>query len=589
MYQGGSFLLGQTALDTIFIPEEFSEEQKGIRNLVRDFCLQEVQPIIRNVEVTKDAKPAIEMLEKSAGYGLCGVSIEERFGGIDLNFTSGLIVSENIAIGLSFGTTLGAQTSIGSLPIVFYGTEAQKQKYLPGIAAATIKTCYCLTEPDSGSDANSGKTKAVLSADGKHYLINGQKMWITNGGFADLMIVFAKIEGDENLSAFIVEYAFGGITRGPEEKKLGLKGSSTVQLFFNDCKVPIENLLGNRGEGFKMALNILNTGRIKLAAGSVGGSKYAIDQAVEYALNRVQFKKPIIDFGAIQHKIGEMASRTFCNESALYRCADNIDDKINELKNQGATDAEAKIKAVREYAIECAILKVHCSETVDFCIDETVQIFGGMGYSAESSIETGYRDSRILRIYEGTNEINRMLVYAELMKRAFKSKELDLGKAFKSLPLRYLNTFKPIASKGFCNEEAAVVQQLKNVFLFLAAVTGSKLKEKMIEEQEMVMHLSDILSEIYITESTLLRLQKLKSIGAETNDKEKLFKIYLYEAFHRVRKSSYDVLNACSVGLERRWLISLSKRFSGSYYVDAKMLRREIAEVLKEKKSWCFS
>lgn len=589
MYQGGSFLLGQTALETIFIPEEFSEEQKGIRDLVRDFCIQEVQPVIRNIEVTKDPKPAIEMLEKSASYGLCGVSIEERFGGIDLNFTSGLIVSENIAIGLSFGTTLGAQTSIGSLPIVFYGTEEQKQKYLPGIAAATTKTCYCLTEPDAGSDANSGKTKAVLSTDGKHYIINGQKMWITNGGFADLMIVFAKIEGDENLSAFIVEYAFGGITKGPEEKKLGLKGSSTVQLFFNDCKVPAENLLGNRGEGFKMALNILNTGRIKLAAGSVGGSKYAIDQAVEYAFNRIQFKKQIIDFGAIQHKIGEMASRAFCNESALYRCGDNIDDKINELKSQGATDSEAKIKAVREYAIECAILKVHCSETVDFCIDETVQIFGGMGYSAESSIETGYRDSRILRIYEGTNEINRMLVYAELMKRAFKSKELDLGKAFRSLPLRYLKTFFPSANSGFCGKEEAVIQQMKNVFLFLSAITGSKLKEKMIDEQEMVMHLSDILAEIYITESTLLRLQKLKSKGLETKDKEKLFRVYLYEAFHRVRKSSYDVLNSCSTGLERRWLISLSKRFSGSYHVDAKMLRREITEVLKEKKSWCFS
>ena len=413
-------------------------------------------------------------------------------------------------------------------------------------------------------------------------------MWITNGGFADVMIVFAKIDDDQYLTAFIVEYTFGGITKGQEEKKLGLKGSSTVQLFFNDCPVPIENLLGKREEGFKMALNILNTGRIKLAAGSIGGSKFAINQAVNYANNRVQFKKSIIEFGAIQHKIGAMAARVFCNESALYRCSDNIDDKINELKEKGIDIATAKIKSVREYAIECAILKVHCSETMDFCIDEALQIFGGMGYSAENIIEAGYRDARILRIYEGTNEINRMLVYGELMKRAFKTKEVNLIGAFKKLPVQYFKTFLPSLSKDVLREEKEVIQNIKNVFLFLSLITSQQLKEALLEEQEIVMNLSDILAEIYITESTLLRLEKLISKNMDITEKKKLFEIYLFESLHRVRKSSYDIVNSCYTGFKRRFYISLAKRFSGAYHVNAKSLRREIAVVLKNENKWCF-
>jgi alkylation response protein AidB-like acyl-CoA dehydrogenase len=494
-------------------------------------------------------------------------------------------VSESIAKGLSFATSQGAQTSIGCLPIVYYGTDEQKAKYLPGIANATLKTSYCLTEPNAGSDANSGITKAILNDAGTHYIINGQKMWITNGGYADLMIVFAKIDQDEDLSAFIVEYAYGGITRGAEEKKLGLKGSSTVQLFFNNTPVPIENLLGVRAGGFKIALNILNTGRIKLAAGSIGGCKLAIDQSISYAKDRIQFNKSIIEFGAIQHKIGEMASRTFCNESALYRAGYNIDAKIEEFKSQGETVAQAKIKAVREYAVECAILKVHCSEAVDFCIDEALQIYGGMGFSAENTIEAGYRDSRILRIYEGTNEINRMLAFGELMKRAFKTKEIDLQGAYKKIPWNFIKSLRPFKPKTGLTYERFAIRNIKNAFILMSAIAGNKLKTKLIEEQELVMMLSDILAEVYIAESALFRIEKLraKNINAEEMEyKYKLFQIYLYESVHKVRKFSYDILNSISTGLERRAYIYVAKTILGEYHKDVKMMRREVTAYLKK-------
>jgi alkylation response protein AidB-like acyl-CoA dehydrogenase len=480
--KGGAFVTDDTDFNSVFLPEEWTEEQLMIRDMVKDFCMQEIHGLgiekAAALDASKDLDLIVAMLEKSAELGLCGLSIDKEYGGMDLDFNTGLLFGEAISLGFSFATTIGAQTSIGSLPIVFYGTKEQKQKYLPGIASAKLKASYCLTEPGAGSDANSGKTKATLSSDGKTYLLNGQKMWITNGGFADVFIVFAKIEDDKDLSAFIVEKTFGGITLGKEEKKLGIKGSSTVQVFFNNCPVPVENLLSKRGEGFKIALNILNTGRVKLSAGAIGGSKFATTRAVVYANQREQFGKPISSFGAMQYKIGEMVTRTFATESAIYRTGHNIDLKQQEFVQQGMDKSEAKLLAVREYAVEAAILKVSGSDVVDYVVDEALQIHGGMGYAVETGIEMGYRDARITRIYEGTNEINRLLSVAELTRRALKTKEVDLIGAGKKLPALFVKQLLPFKSKNGFDEEKRIVKNLKAAFLLISGAAGNKLREK---------------------------------------------------------------------------------------------------------------
>jgi alkylation response protein AidB-like acyl-CoA dehydrogenase len=523
---------------------------------------------------------------------LCGLSIDKEYGGLDLDFNTGLLFGEAVALGFSFATTIGAQTSIGSLPIVFYGTPQQKQKYLPGIASAKLKASYCLTEPGAGSDANSGRTKATLSDDGKHYLLNGQKMWITNGGFADVFIVFAKIENDKDLSAFIVEKAFGGIQLGKEEKKLGIKGSSTVQVFFNNCKVPAENLLAKRGEGFKIALNILNTGRIKLAAGAIGGSKFAISRAVEYANQREQFNKPISSFGAMQYKIGEMVMRTFVAESAIYRTGHNIDLKCDEFIKKGMDKSEAKLQAVREFAVECAILKVFGSEVLDYVVDEALQIHGGMGYSVETGIEMGYRDARITRIYEGTNEINRLLSVAELTRRALKTKEVDLVGAGKKLPALFVKQLLPFKGTGNFEEERRIVQNIKAAFMLISGAAGNKLREKMVDEQEMVMNLADILAEAYITESALLRVQKLdarKDKNAEAVEvQKKLLQLYLYESLDKVRKAGRDAIAAYATGLEKGTMNYLLKLLTPAYNVNPKELRRAVAAYAVKKNAYPF-
>lgn len=592
--KGGSFLIEEGNPQEIFISEEFTEEQRMIGDMVRDFCIQEIQEQIkkrgREFEADKDRDEIVGQLEKAAELGLCGVAISEEHGGMALDFNTGLIFSEAIANGLSFATTIGAQTSIGSLPIVYYGTKEQQDKYLPGVASAKLKASYCLTEPTAGSDANSGKTRCVLNQEGTHYIMNGQKMWITNGGFADLFIVFAKIDDDEKLSAFIVEKGFGGITIGAEEKKLGIKGSSTVQVFFENTPVPVENLLGERQGGFSIALNILNTGRIKLAAGTNGGGKIAINQALAYGIERKQFDTRIVDFGAIQHKLGEMASRVFCVDAGIYRIGRNIDLKRAELQKEGMDVQKSKLESIREYAIECAILKVKGSENADYVIDETLQIYGGMGYSAEAGVEMGYRDARITRIYEGTNEINRMLSVAELTKRALKTKEIDLIGAGKQVQSRVIRSIFS-GTKSGAAEEARIVQALKDVFLFISSTAGKKLGKAMVDEQEIVINLADILADAFVCDSAVLKLRKLESMNG---DKEKLaiqramVQVYLYECLERTRKSAKDAIASFSEGGERTRYSFIVRKLLKSSNINPKELRRDIAKYMVKEGKYTF-
>ncbi len=592
---GGSFLLKDAQLDDIFIPEQFSEEQNGIKDMVIDFCKQEIHSMgfekLSVLSADKDLDKVKEIFDKASELGFCAGSIPETYGGMGLDFNTGLVFSEAIALGFSFATTIGAQTSIGSLPIVWYGSEAQKQQYLPKIASGEYACSYCLTEPTSGSDANSAKTNAVLNAEGTHYLINGQKMWITNGGFADVFIVFAKIENDERLSAFIVEKAFGGIEIGKEEKKMGIKASSTVQLFFNNCPVPKENLLGERGKGFNMALNILNSGRIKIAAGATGGIKFGTKTSVEYAAQRIQFGKPISDFGAMKQKIGNMVMQGFVLESAVYRTGADVDKKYDELKAQGKSENDCKIDAMREYAIECAILKCQGSEAMCNAADEAIQIFGGMGYSMETGVEMAYRDARITKIYEGTNEINRMLSLAEFYKRAFQTKEIKLKDASTKIPLGLAQNLNPFSNGKFDKEEE-IVNNLKNLFLIITGAAGRKLKTKLVDEQEIVMNLADILAMSYMTESALLRVKKLASMkdvdAKDLEMKTKAMQLYIYEALDVARKSAANAIDSYASGVEKFAMRRLVDGLLRAYEINPKDMRRALADYAVEKMDYPF-
>lgn len=582
---GGNFLFSETDPKEVFIPEEFTEEQKMIWQTVYDFCMKEIHGLgierVALMDAEKDKELVLELFKKAGDLGLFGVSIPEEYGGMGADFNTGLLYTEALALGLSFATTVGAQVSIGSLPIVFYGTHEQKEKYLPKIASGEYACSYALTEPGAGSDANSGKTKVTLSADGTHYLLNGQKMWITNGGFADIFIVFAKIEDDERLTAFIVEKEFGGIEIGKEEKKMGIKASSTVQLFFNNVPIPKENLLGERGKGFNMALNILNNGRIKICAGGVGGIKFGVSKSVDYANQRIQFNQPIAQFGAMKYKIGQMSMLAFVNESAVYRVGAEVDKKYKELKANGATENDAKINSMREYAIECAILKVQGSDAVCWAADEAIQIHGGMGYSMETGVEMAYRDARITKIYEGTNEINRMLALAEFYKRAFQTKELKLNDAAKSIPLSIAQNFNPF-NNGFMADETEIVSNLKSVFMIITGAAGRKLKTKLVEEQEIVMNLADIMGVAFMAESAILRVKKLKS--NKDTDKEqlkikvKMTQLYVYEALEIARKAAENAIDSYASGVEKFTMKRVVNSLLKSYEINPKDTRRAIAD-----------
>ena len=589
--KGGEWLIRKTEAQAVFIPEDFDEEQQMIADTCQEFIEKEVWPQLDALDSMEDPELMPSLLDKSGALGLLGVSIPETYGGFGKNFNTAMLVTEVTGAGHSFAVALSAHTGIGTLPILLYGNEAQKAKYLPKLATGEWKASYCLTEPGSGSDANSGKTKATPSADGKSYTINGQKMWITNGGFADIFIVFAKIEDDENLSAFIVEKEMGGIRLNPEEKKMGIKGSSTRQVFFEDTVVPAENLLFDRGQGFKIAVNILNIGRIKLSAAAIGASKATIHRAVAYANERQQFGRPIAKYGAIRHKIGEQIIRTFACESATYRVGQNIEDAIAELKAQGMSEQEAELKGVEQFAIECAMMKVHGSETLDYVVDEGVQIYGGMGYSAEAPMDRAYRDARINRIFEGTNEINRMLTVDMILKRAMKG-ELDLmGPAQKVAgELMEIPDFGAAATEDPLEIIHETIAKFKKSILLVAGAAVQKLMMELAKEQEVLMHIADMAIETYVAESTLLRVQKLmQRDGAEAHaDKMDMLQVLVYDTADRLWVSGKNALHGFAEGDELRMMTMGLKRFTKVEPVNTKDARRRIAAIAIEKNKYPY-
>ncbi len=581
--KGGDFITKKTESSAVFVPEEWNEEEKMLKQMIHDFLDKELHVLESEPEASKDLPQIVEMLDKAAELGLCGIAIEEKYGGSDLSFNAGLLYMEAFAYGFSFATTIGTHVSIGSLPIVYYGNEQQKEKYLPKIATAEIKTAYALTEPSAGSDANSGKTKATIDTKNNCYLINGQKMWITNSGFAEIFIVFAKIEDDEKLSAFIIEKSFGGITLGEEEKKLGIKGSSTRQVYFENCPVPMENLLGKRNDGFKIALNILNSGRIKLSAATIGGSKFALSKAIQYSIEREQFGKSIGEFTAMQYKIGEMARKIFSAESAVYRTGRNIDLKEKELKENKIPENEIKLKGLREYAIECSLMKVYASEVLDYCVDESLQIHGGMGYSVETKVEMGYRDARITRIYEGTNEINRMLSFGELMKRGFHTKEIDLKSFTQKIPFQIFKSALGIQEKS----SSQYLENFKYLFFTLTKYATDAYGRALEHEQEIIMDLADILAEIYVLESTYLRVEKLKtkeSKDAAFKMKQNICDLQFYEANSKIIQRATSIFD--SLPKRHSSLKRVIKSLAIKEKVNPMVLRREIAKYLIASKEY---
>ncbi|KYG78009.1 MULTISPECIES: acyl-CoA dehydrogenase family protein [Roseivirga] len=584
--KGGEFIVRETEANEVFIPEEFSEEQKMMAQACQDFIDTEITPRAEEIDSMKDPNLVPNIFKKAGELGLLGISVPEQYGGMGMSFNTSMLIADIIGAAGSFSTTYGAHTGIGTLPILYYGNDEQKQKYLPKLATGEWAACYCLTEPDAGSDANSGKTKAVLSEDGSHYKITGQKMWISNAGFADIFIVFAKIEDDKNLTAFIVEKGFGGITMNEEEKKMGIKGSSTRQVFFNDCEVPAENMLSERGNGFKIAVNILNIGRVKLGAGVLGGCRTVISQAANYSNERKQFGVSISSFGAIKGKLAEMATRTYVTESLDYRAGQNIEDKINDLIADGMDETKAKLKGVEQFAIECAIAKIHSSEVLDYVVDEGVQVYGGMGFSADAPMERAYRDARIARIYEGTNEINRMLMVGMLLKRAMKGEidiygpAMDVSKELTSVP-----TFSTIDKSVLFAGEKEVIKNLKKVFLMVGGKAAMALQDKIEDEQEVMMNLADILIEVYACESAMLRTEKLVSQRGEEAcaDQIAMTQIYMAGAIDKIISAAKEAIGSFTKGDEQKVMLMGLKRFTKMDLVNVKELRRQVADTIISK------
>lgn len=579
--KGGEFIIRKTNPEDIFTPEEWTEEHQMIGKMCDDFINQEVVPVLDRMDKMEDGLMQ-SILEKAGELGMLGLSVPEELGGMGVDFKTSLLATERLGPGHSFSVAYGAHTGIGTLPLLYYGNEAQKQKYIPKLATGEWKAAYCLTEPGSGSDANSGKTKAVLSADGTHYVLNGQKMWITNAGFANLFTVFAKIDDDKNLTAFLVEADSEGISLNAEEKKMGIKGSSTRQVFFNNVKVPVENMLSTRENGFKIALNILNIGRIKLAAGVMGGAKGTINETVKYANEREQFGRSISKYGAIRYKLAEQVIRTYVVESATYRAGQNIDDAIAAFIASGMDKGAATLKGIEEFAPECAVLKVAGSECLDYVVDEAVQVYGGMGYSAESTVERAYRDARINRIFEGTNEINRMLTVDMMLRRAMKG-ELDLmGPAMKVAgELMSIPPMQEPVTTPLGNEER-YLEGFKKCLLMVAGSAVQKLMQTLSKEQEVLMNIADIAIWTYQAESVLLRVQKkIARVGEEASAIDiAICRTYFYDIADKINKAAKDAIYSFAEGDEVRMMTMGLKRFTKTEVFNHKEARQLIAQKL---------
>ncbi|MDB4015129.1 acyl-CoA dehydrogenase family protein [Flavobacteriaceae bacterium] len=590
--QGGGFIVKETEASTVFTPEDFSEEQLMMKESVQEFVDRDIVPNRERFE-QKDYDLTRDIMAKAGGLGFLGVAVPEAYNGLGMPFTSTMLVCDYISgANGSFSTAFGAHTGIGTMPITLYGNEEQKQKYVSKLATGEWFGAYCLTEPGAGSDANSGKTKAVLSEDGTHYKITGQKMWISNAGFAHVFIVFARIGDDKNITGFIVPKDLeNGITLGEEENKLGIKASSTRQVFFNETKVPVEDMLAGRGDGFKIGMNALNVGRIKLAAACLEAQRRVTTLAIQYATERVQFKTPIAQFGAIQQKLATMATNTYVSESASYRAAFDIEEKIAQLLEQGLSHQEAELKGVEEFAIECSILKVSVSEKAQDCTDEGIQIYGGMGFSADAPMEMAWRDARIARIYEGTNEINRMLCVGMLLKKGFKG-EIDLMSGATKVGQELMEGIpKTELSNAFFAEEKSLLQNLKKAMLMITGAAVQTFGPKFDKEQQIILALSDILIEIYMIESAILRTEKnCERYGLDSQKNQiDMTQLYLFDAIEKINSKGKEAIVSFAEGAQMKGMIAGLKQYTKyQNYPNVVALRRNIAATLIEENKYPF-
>ena len=593
LIRGGQFIVKNSKCEDIFTPEDFTEEQKMMKDAVMEFNDREIIPFRDRFE-NKDYAFTEEVMRKAGALGFLGVAVPEAYGGLGMGFVSTLLTCDYISSGTgSFSTAFGAHTGIGTMPITLYGSEEQKQKYVPKLASGEWFGSYCLTEPTAGSDANSGRTKAVLSEDGTHYKISGQKMWISNAGFCKLFIVFARIEDDKNITGFLVENdPNNGISLGEEEHKLGIHASSTRQVFFTDTEVPVENMLSERGNGFKIAMNSLNIGRIKLAGACLDSQRRITSYAIQYASERKQFDTPIAEFGAIKAKIAEMATNTYVGESATYRASKDIENRIEIRQAEGDTHQAAELKGVEEFAIECSILKVSVSEDVQNCADEGIQIFGGMGFSKETPMESAWRDARITRIYEGTNEINRMLSVGMLVKKAMKGHVDLIGPAMKVVDeLTGIPSFETPDFSEVLSEEKAMVEKLKKVFLMVAGAAVQKYGPELEEHQQLLMAASNILIETYMAESAILRTEKnCKRFGEDSQTYQiAMSKLYLYNAVDIIHKNAKEGIVSFAEGDEQRMMLMGLKRFTKyQNQPNVVAIRNNISEKIQKENKYPF-
>jgi len=587
LLKSGEFLVSSTEAADIFIPEEFSEEQKMIAQTCSDFLETEVLPKMADLEKC-DRELMKTILKKSGELGLTGISVLEEYGGFGQDFVTQMLVAETTGAGASFSVAFMAHCGIGTLPVMYYGNENQRQRYVTLLATGELIGAYCLTEPGAGSDANAGKTSAKLSDDGQYYIINGQKMWITNAGFADTLVVFAKIDSDRVLSAFIIETAYPGVVIGPDEHKMGIKGSSTAQIYFNDVKVPVENLLGKRGEGFRIALNILHMGRIKLGANVLGAAKKTINDSVKYANERKQFGVLISSFGAIKHKLAEQVIRLYASESAVYRVSRDIDELMNRFKSDGGDKGRAAIDAISHYAVEAAILKVVGSEMLDFVVDEAVQIHGGMGYSAEMDVERTYRDSRINRIFEGTNEINRLLVSDTAMKRAMKG-DFDLfGEAERLFSnIDNLNDGRT-AGESYHQEKGRYLGNFKKLILICIHGSMKQFAKGLMHEQEVMNNIANMIMETYLSEALALRIEKLETRRGKVSVYRDILDVNIWETAYLVKKEATDAICAFASPELLPSLARAAEELTKVSFINAKDARRRIADKLIEDNSYKF-